>query len=113
MGLLSSAISCRGMPLRMNPFEVRGPIPISVYLDLMRSAFNASFGMWTPLPQVLEICLQAVYEDRGWDLTCGTNARLRDGDDRTASFPRMTSWRRHSRARACPMPRKPAARRIR
>jgi hypothetical protein len=78
-----------GVPLRMNPFEVPGRIPVSMHLDLLRSAFNASFGMWTPLPQVLEICLQEVYEDRGWDLTCGTNARLRDGDDRAASFPRM------------------------
>lgn len=79
-----------GVPLRMNPFEVPDRIPVSVHLDLLRSAFNASFGMWTPLPQVLEICLQEVYEDRGWDLTSGTNTRLRDGDDQAASFPRMT-----------------------
>jgi Helicase HerA, central domain len=79
-----------GVPLRMNPFEVPGVIPVSVHLDLLRSAFNASFGMWTPLPQVLEICLQEVYEDRGWDLTSGTNFRLRDGDDLVASFPRMS-----------------------
>jgi Helicase HerA, central domain len=79
-----------GVPLRMNPFEVTGGIPVSVHLDLLRSAFNASFGMWTPLPQVLEICLQEAYEDRGWDLTSGTNARLRDDDDPVASFPRMT-----------------------
>lgn len=80
-----------GVPLRMNPFEVPGRIPVSVHLDLLRSAFNASFGMWTPLPQVLEICLQEAYEDRGWDLTSGTNARLRDGDNPVASFPRMTN----------------------
>jgi hypothetical protein len=79
-----------GVPLRMNPFEVPDGIPVSVHLDLLRSAFNASFGMWTPLPQVLEICLQEVYEDRGWDLTSGTNFRLRDGDDPVASFPRMS-----------------------
>lgn len=79
-----------GVPLRVNPFEVPAGIPVSVHLDLLRSAFNASFGMWTPLPQVLEVCLHEVYEDRGWDLTTGTNFRLDGGDDRAPSFPRMT-----------------------
>jgi hypothetical protein len=76
-----------GSPLRLNPFEVLDKIPVSVHLDLLRSAFNASFGMWTPLPQVLEMCLQQVYVDRGWDLTCGGNYR---GDiDDPMTFPRM------------------------
>ena len=51
---------------------------MAVHLDLLRSVFAASFGMWTPLPQVLERCLHEIYEDRGWDLTMSRNSRLED-----------------------------------
>ena len=37
-------------PFRLNPFEVMEGIPVSVHIDLLKSAFTASFGMWTPLP---------------------------------------------------------------
>jgi hypothetical protein len=65
----------RVSPFRLNPFEPVAGTSISVHLDLLRSAFNASFGMWNPLPQVLEQCLHAVYADRGWILSSDTNVR--------------------------------------
>ena len=74
-----------GVPLRLNPFEVPEHVPVSVHVDLLRSALNASFGMWTPLPQVLEMCLHEVYVDRGWDLTSGLNYRGNHGDPLTFS----------------------------
>jgi hypothetical protein len=79
----------RVAPLRLNPFEVVGwpAIPVSVHIDLLRSCFAASFGMWTPLPQILEQCLHAIYQDRGWDIIGNTNARLPAGADPTAAFP--------------------------
>ncbi len=65
-------------PLRINPFEVEANIPISAHIDLLKSVFNASFGMWNPLPQILERCLHEVYLDCGWDPTRGLNDRLED-----------------------------------
>ena len=77
-------------PFRLNPFEVPEGIPVAVHLDLLRSVFSVSFGMWTPLPQVIEICLHRVYADRGWDITSNSNRRLDDASDRSASFPTLT-----------------------
>ncbi|WP_159395714.1 ATP-binding protein [Streptomyces sp. 3211] len=77
-------------PLRLNPFEVLEGTPVAVHLDLLRSAFNASFGMWTPLPQILEAALHAVYTDQGWDVTADTNRRLDPDADRSRAFPTLT-----------------------
>jgi hypothetical protein len=77
-------------PLRLNPFEVPPGIAVGVHLDLLRSAFVASFGMWTPLPQVLERCLHEIYEDRGWDLVSNHNRRLDEGADRADAFPTLS-----------------------
>lgn len=77
-------------PFRLNPFEVPDGIPVAVHLDLLRSVFTVSFGMWTPLPQVIEICLHRVYADRGWDITSNSNRRLDETSDRSASFPTLT-----------------------
>ena len=76
-------------PLLLNPFEVPAGITIGEHLDLVRAAFAAAFGMWTPLPQILERCLHEVYQDRGWDLRTNTNARL-DGAPDADAFPTMT-----------------------
>ena len=66
-------------PFFLNPFEAAPGTPVSMHLDLLKSLFTASFGMWTPLPQILERCLQAVYLDKGWDLVGGGNSRTEDG----------------------------------
>ena len=65
-------------PFRMNPLEVEGwpKTPVSVHIDLLRSVFGASFGLWAPLPQVLEQALHGVYRDRGWDIAKNDNPRL-------------------------------------
>lgn len=76
-------------PFRLNPFEVPEGIPVAVHLDLLRSVFNASFGMWTPLPQILEVSLHGIYDDRGWDVTTGENRRLDRASDRSAAFPTL------------------------
>lgn len=73
-------------PLRVNPFEILPGISVGVHLDLLRSVFTASFGMWVPLPQVLEQCLIAIYEDRGWDIASRYDAFA----DERPSFPTLT-----------------------
>jgi hypothetical protein len=77
-------------PLLLNPFEVPEGTSVSEHLDLLRAAFSAAFGMWTPLPQILERCLHAVYVDRGWDLRTNANRRLAEGDDPTDAFPTVS-----------------------
>lgn len=76
-------------PFRVNPFEVIRHTPVSAHIDLLRALFVASFGMWTPLPQILEQCLHAVYEDQGWDIAQNRNKRLADGK-RAAAFPTLS-----------------------
>ncbi|MDX1417658.1 MAG: ATP-binding protein, partial [Candidatus Promineifilaceae bacterium] len=77
-------------PFRLNPFEVLPGIPVGVHLDLLRSAFSASMGMWTPLPQVLEQCLHAIYIDRGWDIANNTNHRLDPDAEPWMAFPTLS-----------------------
>jgi hypothetical protein len=75
---------------RLNPFEVTAGTSVAEHLDLLKAAFSAGFGMWTPLPQVLERCLHAIYEDKGWDLLSGANARLGPGESSSDAFPTLT-----------------------
>jgi hypothetical protein len=79
----------REWPLRVNPFEAVADNPVGVHLDLLRSVFAASFGMWTPLPQVLEQCMREIYEERGWDVARDSNNRMNDRSDPRA-FPTLT-----------------------
>jgi hypothetical protein len=76
-------------PLLLNPFDVPAGTAVSEHLDLVRAAFSVAFGMWTPLPQILERCLHDIYLDRGWDLRTNTNVRLEPGDDPTLSYPTL------------------------
>lgn len=76
-------------PLVLNPFEVPAGTAVSEHLDLLRAVFAAAFGLWTPLPQILEQCLHGVYADRGWDPRSNANERL-NGDDRPPeAFPTL------------------------
>jgi hypothetical protein len=77
-------------PFRLNPFEVLSGTRVSEHLDLLRAVFAASFGMWTPLPQVLEQCLNQIYEDRGWDISADVNRRLDQGTLSVDAFPTLT-----------------------
>jgi hypothetical protein len=79
-------------PLRLNPFEVVGwpENSVGVHLDLLRSVFIASFGMWTPLPQILEQCLYGIYTDRGWDILGNQNSRLAGDPDLALAFPTLS-----------------------
>ena len=76
-------------PLRLNPFEVPSGTTVSEHLDLIRAAFTAAFGMWTPLPQILERCLHDIYVDRGWDMRTNQNIRNSDDDENVDAFPTL------------------------
>ncbi len=66
-------------PFRLNPFEIMKGVKVQTHLDALKSVFNASFEMYSPMPQVLEKSLNAIYTVRGWDLVKNTNKRLPPG----------------------------------
>jgi hypothetical protein len=67
-------------PFRLNPFEFEvgsaARIHVQTHIDYLKSAFNAAFILYAPMPYVLETCLHEIYQDRGWDLTTSLNRRL-------------------------------------
>ena len=68
-------------PFRLNPFEfeiadAQHRIHIQTHIDYLKSVFNAAFILYAPMPYVLETCLHEIYQDKGWDLSSGTNRRL-------------------------------------
>jgi hypothetical protein len=77
-------------PFYINPFEAGRGASVSAHLDLLKSLFTASFGMWTPLPQILERCLQQIYVDAGWDLLSGENRRFEGKDVPSEAWPTMS-----------------------
>lgn len=46
---------------------------LQTHIDYLLSTFNAAFEMAPPMPYVLESSVYEIYEDRGWDVTSGTN----------------------------------------
>jgi len=77
-------------PFRLNPFEILPGASVSVHIDLLRSVFAASFGLWNPLPQILEQCIHEIYKDRGWDVVNNKNTRLDDPINLNLTFPTLT-----------------------
>ena len=66
-------------PFRLNPFEIMPRVKVQTHLDALKSVFNASFEMYSPMPQVLEKALNSIYSVRGWDLVQNKNRRLPPG----------------------------------
>lgn len=66
-------------PFRLNPFEIMKGVKVQTHLDALKSVFNASFEMYSPMPQVLERALNEIYRVRGWDLVQNKNRRLPPG----------------------------------
>lgn len=84
-------------PFRLNPFEFEtddepGSVSLLSHIDFLKAVFNAAFPLYAPMPQVLEVGLHEIYEDKGWDLTTGRNYRLTDWSQRHLYpiFPTLT-----------------------
>ncbi len=81
-------------PFRLNPFEIVSwpHTSVSLHIDMLRSVFSASFGMWAPLPQILEQCIYAIYADSGWDIVNNKNSRINPDEDSdiTPAFPTLS-----------------------
>lgn len=58
----------------LNPFAFDDShIMLSSHLDMLKATFNASLGMYSSMPFILEHILYQVYRERGWDLCSGKN----------------------------------------
>ncbi|MBV5338770.1 MAG: ATP-binding protein [Deltaproteobacteria bacterium] len=73
-------------PFRLNPFQFPQGVPLQTHISHLTAAFNASFVMYAPMPQVLEECLYEIYRDKGWNLVSSRSPR---GFSR-GSFPTLT-----------------------
>lgn len=86
-------------PFRLNPFEFDvgdtpgGPQVLS-HIDLLKALFNAAFILYAPMPYVLESALHEIYQDKGWNLATGANARIPPESwkdrDKFPIFPTLT-----------------------
>jgi DNA helicase HerA-like ATPase len=77
----------RVCPFRWNPFEVPDGGSVQTHIDHMKTVFSASFVLYPPMPQVLEIALHEIYQDRGWDLRTNSNPR---GQQNPRAFPKLS-----------------------
>lgn len=75
--------------LRINPFEASPGVRIQTHLDNIKALFNASFVMYSPMPQVLEMCLNEIYSDQGWDLAFNLNRRLAQHDSQPEALRQL------------------------
>ncbi len=71
----------RFAPFRINPFEFEYIdherfSHIATHIDHLRAVFGAAFVLYAPMPYVLEMCLNEIYQDAGWDLISGINHRI-------------------------------------
>ncbi len=60
----------------MNPFYILPGVSPQVHIDYLKDLFQASFSFYGPMTYILEKCLHAVYQNKGWNLTLGCHPML-------------------------------------
>ena len=75
-------------PLRLNPLAVPAGILVQSHIDYVKALFGASFVLYPPMPYVLEMSLQEIYFDKGWDLASNRNHRADRPTER--AFPTLS-----------------------
>lgn len=65
-----------GSTLALNPFDFEQEVGLISHIDHLKAAFNASLGMYSSMPYILEDIIYRVYEAFGWDLGSGKNELL-------------------------------------
>jgi DNA helicase HerA-like ATPase len=73
-------------PIRLNPFQVPKGILIQSHIDYLQALFGAAFVLYPPMPYVLAMSIQRVYEEKGWDLMRNTNRR---GETSASAYPTL------------------------
>lgn len=59
------------IPFQLNPFSFPAGYPLFTHVDFLKATFMAAFGLWSPLPFLLETAIYRTYEKRGWDMATG------------------------------------------
>lgn len=72
--------------LRINPFYIIRGISPQQHIDYLKDLFCASFGLYGPMPYILEKCLYNVYRKKGWNLTLGFHPCLTGGNNADKLF---------------------------
>lgn len=80
------AVAAGGAAFRMNPFAFPVGFSLHTHVDLLKSAFTASFGLVPPGPYLLEAAIYRAYEHAGWSIETGEH---RTGSDPLA-FPTLS-----------------------
>jgi hypothetical protein len=84
---------------RFNPFifeysKENLSTTLTKHIDMLKTTFISAFGMYGPMPYILEEAIYKIYEDRGWNLQNESNPYITDmlGADanrRSLLFPTM------------------------
>jgi len=64
------------LPLRLNPLAPVTGMPLGRHIDMLKAVFNASFTMFSGMPQALEEALLEIYTERGWNIYTSRNVYL-------------------------------------
>lgn len=62
--------------IKINPFYIMPGVSPQQHIDFLKDLFNASFGLYGPMPYILEKCLYRVYEKHGWNISLGFHPLL-------------------------------------
>lgn len=89
---------------RFNPFifeysKENLSTTLTKHIDMLKTTFISAFGMYGPMPYILEEAIYKIYEDRGWNLQNESNPYITDmlGADanrRSLLFPTMDDLKR-------------------
>ncbi|MDR2408035.1 MAG: ATP-binding protein [Bacteroidales bacterium] len=69
-------LGAQNCDITLNPFDFDQNIGLMSHIDLLKAAFNASLGMYSSMPYILEHMIYQAYELNGWDLATGKNLQL-------------------------------------
>lgn len=73
--LIFSPSACTNFPIKINPFEFPKGLTLSEHIGKLCQVFEGAFPIAPPAPFILDRAIQAVYEQKGWnvkDINTGT-----------------------------------------
>lgn len=93
----------KGDLFKLNPFVFEPKdgtgVTLTKHVDMIKTAFNAAFPMYGPMPYVLEDAIHRIYADKGWSFETQENPAYVDSkeanlDRRLLLFPNMDDLKR-------------------
>lgn len=77
-------------PFSINPFALLPGMNLQKHIDILKSVINSAFGMYGPLPYIIEKALTNTYKEKGWNLITSQNEK---GLARDELFPTMEDFK--------------------